>query len=387
MKRNWLTYVAITASLIAGFLCSTALADNKGMKFSGGSMRSFQGGGGGGGGGGLSRNLQLQSNNQFRNLNIQSRNLQSHNLQTQNFSGIKSQIKSHGLQGHNLGIHGNNQGIQTQIQRGNLQGGQLGQILGNANGNKPLIKINPGTQINGGNHNATPGIKIGGTGIKVGGTNNGLGITLGNNNVRTTIGHLHANGGNKSCHVAPKCIDPCFSKGCSPFGNTCSPCLKNWTVNCVPWWWNCHTHYCNKPIYYPVCTRPIVIPVPVYVGVPAVQERLVQVPVGATITMQAQGLGDVAGRLVLVMDKVSLEGQVNEWQPAAVTATLPMFDLAAPTPAELVIVRADGQPATSMKVELIPAQPAAAQPVAGAVQQAQAIEPVAEISAAAALVQ
>jgi len=344
MKRTWLTYVAITASLIAGFLCSTAFADNKGMKFSGGSTRSFNSGAT------QQRTMQFQqSNNTLRNL-------------------------------------GNIQGVQTQIHGGSFNGGQLGQILGNGNGGgKPQIKINPGTQIFNGQGNSqgnANGIKIGGTGIKIGGTNNnGLGITLGNSNVRNAIGQFQGGGNSsKKCYIAPKCIDPCFSKGCSPCGNSCSPCLKNWNVHCTPWWWTCHTHYCNQPIYY-VCSQPIVITVPVVVGVPVVQEQLVQVPVGSTITMQALGLGDVAGRLILVMDKVSLEGQINDWKLDAVTATLPMFSLAAPTLAELVIVKADGQPATSMKIQLIPAQPAAV----GAVQQAQAIDPAGELSAAAAL--
>src|SRR5262245_40555152 len=318
MKRNWLTYVAITASLIAGFICSTAFADNKGMKFSGG-------------------------------------NSQSHNMQFQQFK---------------------NQNLQSS---GHFNGGQLGQILGNGNGGKPQIKINPGTQIfngNGNGHsNGIGGIQLGNGGIKIGGSSNnngqGLGITLGNGGLKTTIG--------KQCHVAPKCIDPCFSKGCSPCGNTCSPCLKNWNPLCTPWWWTCHTHYCNCPIYYPVYTTPIIVAVPVAVAVPV--EQLVQVPVGSTITLQALGLGNVPGRLILVMDKVSFESQIVDWKLDAVTATLPMFNLAAPALAELVIVRGDGQPATSMKVELIPAQPVAA----GAVQQAQALEPAGELSAAAAL--
>jgi hypothetical protein len=136
-----------------------------------------------------------------------------------------------------------------------------------------------------------------------------------------------------------------------------------------------------------VCTRPIVITVPVAVplGVPVVEEPLVQVPVGSTITMQAFGSGHLAGRMILVMDKVSLEAQIVEWKEGAVTATLPMFALAAPMPAELVIVRADGQPATSMKIELVPALPAAA--VDANVQPAQATVPAGEISAAAALFQ
>jgi hypothetical protein len=394
MKSNWLTYVAITASLIAGFLCSTAFADNKGgMKFSGG-------------GGNSGRTMQFQqSNNTLRNLG---------NIQSSNFGGVQTQIKNNNLQsgvsGRNLGITLGNGGtngqglggIQTQIKSGHLNG-NLGQVLGQggSNGNSgivgrtPQIKINPGTV--GGIVNGTGNGQGNGTGINLGnikignrigtpgnGQGNGLGISLGNSTVRSAINI------NKQCHTAPKCIDPCFSKGCSPCGNKCSPCLKNWNVNCIPWWWTCHTHYCGCPVYYPVYTTPIIVTVPVAVpvGVPVIEERLVQVPVGSTITMQALGLGDVAGRMILVMDKVSLESQIVDWKLEGVTATLPMFDLAAPVPAELVIVKGDGQPATSMKIELIPAQPAAAaQQAVGAVQQAQFTQPAGELSAAAALVQ
>ena len=62
MKSNWLTYVAITASLIAGFLCSTAFADNKGgMKFSGGGSNSIRSSfSGGTNGGTMQRTMQFQ---------------------------------------------------------------------------------------------------------------------------------------------------------------------------------------------------------------------------------------------------------------------------------------------------------------------------------------
>lgn len=402
MKRTWLTYVAIAASLIAGFVCSTAFADNHGHSgghsFSGGNMM----------GGGQPRMQFQQSAPQIKNLGINGGNLSA------------QPIKNIGISGQNLGL-GN--GIQTQIKSGHVNG-NLGQVLGGTNGNSgivgrtPQIKINPGTGIglgNLGNGQPNTGIKIGVNnginginlhqgnlnGIKIGG-NNGLGISSGNLNI------------NKQCHIAPKYIDPCFNKGCSPHGNICSPCLKNWNPLCQPWWWTCHTCYYNQPIYYPVYTTPIVVAVPV-VGVPVVAETLTQVPVGSSITLQAMGLGDAPGRLIVVMDKVSLESQVVEWKLDGVTATLPMFNLAAPIPAELVIVRADGQPATSMKVELVPnlnVQPAAggAPQVGqvgqvsavgqlgqvgqvGQVQQAQAVQPVqatqpaGELSAAAALVQ
>src|SRR5262245_6295571 len=155
MKRNWLTYVAITASLIAGFICSTAFADNKGMKFSAGGFnagagRSFSNGGN------INnvRNSLLPAGALHRNVQMP--------LQSQNFGGIQNQIKNHNLQ----------QGIS-----GRVSGIQLGNG-GNNNNNgiginrTPPIKINPGTIggiVNGngqGTGNGLGGIKLGNSGIK-----------------------------------------------------------------------------------------------------------------------------------------------------------------------------------------------------------------------------
>jgi hypothetical protein len=367
MNRNWLTYVAITASLIAGFICSTAFADNKGMRLGGGSVRSSFSGGNTGG---SQPRMQFQQNNSIRN-SIQSSNFGGMQSQFKNH-GIQTQIKNHVQQSPVRGITQQNLGIQNQIEnhviqspvRGITQQDLRGRIGQAVNGNGITQKL-PQIQIQRGN--GIPGL--------INGSTNGVArIGIGNPNLKTTVNSAVA-----------KCLDPHFSKGCSPHGNKCSPCLMDWNPTCKPWWWTCHKHYCNQPIYYPVCTRPIVIQVPVYVGVPVVEEPLVQVPVGSTITMQALGSGDLAGRMILVMDKVSLEAQVIEWKEGAVTATLPMFALAAPMPAELVIVRADGQPATSMKIELVPAQPVAA--VDPNVQPAQATQPAGELSAAAALFQ
>jgi hypothetical protein len=91
-----------------------------------------------------------------------------------------------------------------------------------------------------------------------------------------------------------------------------------------------------------------------------------QIPVGATVTMQGTDLGDQLGMLVVQIDKISLPAQVNEWKPEGVNVTLPMLGLAGPTKAQLWMVRADGSVAANVAVELLPAQ----QQAAGAVGQA-----------------
>jgi len=88
-----------------------------------------------------------------------------------------------------------------------------------------------------------------------------------------------------------------------------------------------------------------------------VAEKLMQIPVGSTITLQGEDLGEFAGQLVVQIDKISLPAQLNDWQVDSVNATLPMLGLAGPTKAQLWMVKADGAVASNMAVELIPAQP------------------------------
>jgi hypothetical protein len=148
-------------------------------------------------------------------------------------------------------------------------------------------------------------------------------------------------------------------KGCHP----CKP-------GCKPWWW-CATPivstYC-KPCYPVVYTQPITVHMPVATPVavpvtpvtpdaPAAEEPLMKVPVGATLVLQTPGLGDSAGQVMIQMDKLAIPAMVNEWKPDAVTTTLPMFSLASPVTAEIVMVKADGTVANTLKVELINAQP------------------------------
>jgi hypothetical protein len=97
-----------------------------------------------------------------------------------------------------------------------------------------------------------------------------------------------------------------------------------------------------------------------------------QVPVGATLTLQALGLGNEAGQVMLQVDKIAIPAMVNEWTDGAVTTTLPMLGLGGQVIADIVLVRADGTVANSITVELVNAQPGAAQAAvpAGAVQPA-----------------
>jgi hypothetical protein len=347
MKSNWLRYVAILAALIAGTVCSTAFADGKGgFKFGGG------GGGGGGGGislrsaGGMSPGRTVQPNfnsNALRNLSGQVQGIQTRNLQGQvpNLGGIGNKInKVQPGQGTLSPILGNNGNAGRNI------GSRVGNVLGNTGiaGGQTPIKIHPGNVLQpGGNGNK---VGIGGHHLGIGGElKKNIGIAIGNTAIKNTIGNVVGN----NCHPGD------HGHGCEPH-----------KIGCKPWWWNCTPCYstCYKPCYPTVYTQPIVVQVPVPVQAPVVGEAvpvaseqpLMQVPAGATLTLQSPNLGDAAGQVMLQIDKVVIPAMINEWKPDAVTTTLPLIGLAAPAVAEIVMVKADGTVANSIKVELINAQ-------------------------------
>ena len=95
-------------------------------------------------------------------------------------------------------------------------------------------------------------------------------------------------------------------------------------------------------------------------------DRLLRVPVGATLTLQSPDLGTERGRLLLLVDKLALDATIQAWSPTQTTATLPALGIAEPLRALLVLVRADGRPASSVQLELVPAdwQPGPAEQVA-----------------------
>jgi hypothetical protein len=83
-------------------------------------------------------------------------------------------------------------------------------------------------------------------------------------------------------------------------------------------------------------------------------DRLPEVAVGSTVTLTAKDLG-TTGRALLVIDKLTLGVQVDEWTTDHATATLPKLAIRSPVPAEIVLVKADGYAASKVRVQLLPA--------------------------------
>jgi hypothetical protein len=357
MKRNWLTYVSIVAALLAGMVCSTAFAEGKkgGMQIGGSNFRV-----GNGSGNSTPKFQQLNGNNVIRSQNLGGTLGGTGGLQSQ---GFPKTIKNPNI-GSTIGQVQGGQGlggIRTMPKdlNGNLNKGNggLGIMIGERTGNKPKITVNPGVgqaiggAVLGGKVKIDPGFGAGksigdavlGKGGKI---DPGFGV---GKSINDAVLGKHCIPG---CN--PKPCDPC----CKPSNKWCGPC----------WWWSPCWDPCYKSCYYP-CTvyaypQTIVIPVQtVVVGAPVapvVAEQLMQIPVGATVTLQGNNLGDQLGMLVVQIDKISLPAQVNEWKPEGVNVTLPMLGLAGPTRAQLWMVRADGTVAANVAVELLPAQQQAA---------------------------
>jgi hypothetical protein len=351
MKRNWLTYVAIVAALLAGTVCSTAFADGKGgNKFKGSSnFRSLSGGGNGGGSSNLSRVKKVQGTGSFQQ------------FQHQGSSGISSNLKK-------VQIQQNTSGLSNQIRT----------MPGTVNGIKKIDpKFSQGIGANGGLSRVNPDL----TGKFKPAIVNGQTIQNSlNQNLTSKLNPAIVNGignGQGNLQLNPNAIkklNPAIvgSKFCGPISNPCyNPCNK-WCGPC--WWWT--PNFCNPcytGCYYPtIYTYPqtIVITQPVTtvvegaavapaVAIEPVAEKLMQIPIGSTVTLAGKDLGDAAGQVVVQIDKISLPAQLNEWKADSVNVTLPMLGLAGPTKAQLWMVKADGAVAANMAAELIPAKPEA----------------------------
>jgi hypothetical protein len=143
----------------------------------------------------------------------------------------------------------------------------------------------------------------------------------------------------------------------------------NCNVGCKPWWppiilgcVPCYGYGCYYGGYYPVYTQTVVWPATTSVVVTetaptttvVAAEKLPQVPVGSTLTLNAANLG-AKGQTLLLVDKLTLGVQIEDWTADHATVTLPLLGISGPTKAEIVLVKTDGYAASKVKVELVPA--------------------------------
>jgi hypothetical protein len=354
MSRSWLNQVAVLAAVAAASLSASAWADNKGMRISGGSIRAA---GGGSPGGSVSRGSVTPR-------------------PSGNFGGVSGGGFRPPTTSRVTPSAGGSFGGQVLNKGGSVLtkpplsvtpkplsplGPKLPIVGGGVSGGGPKVNpIAPIVNTKGGGLNIKPILGGAVGGIAIGPKAPGVGPVIGPKGPGIVAGGGFL-GGNSHC--AP----------CNPFKPGCHP------------WWFCPAWVAPAPTpYYPVVyTEPIVIRVsvpaaPIVVPVaestsdaPATppapgtsqpqattpEEKLLQVPLGATLTLQATGLGEQAGQVIVQIEKIAMPALVSEWKPDSVTATLPTVAIAENIRGELLLMKADGQLASSVKVELTPALP------------------------------
>jgi hypothetical protein len=337
MKRTWLNSVAALLAVTFGTV-GTALAH-------GGGGGGGHGGGGHSFGGGSSGPARSISSNMVRPANF---NAPVHN----NVSPLKVATPANGANVSPLKV-GSTNGAGSIKPSGPITSTHPGDNLkvgtGLQNAGNGKLKLPPGSIGPGG---AGKGPVAGGGGAGVGGQPGG--------------GSGGSGGGNSgNCH-----------KGGFPIVIGCLPCTGFYGG-----------YY--PPVYtQPVYVQPAVVQVttPVTVNETAADSlaantaadtttavaattteapaeagnKLPQVPVGSTLTLQSKDLGHANGQVLLVMDKMTMGMQINEWSNDYATATLPLIGVTGRTESEIVLVKADGHAASSVKVELVPAQQQAA---------------------------
>jgi hypothetical protein len=418
MKRNWLFGTALGSALIVASFSSNLFAGHG----HGGGFGGFGGGGGGGNSfrssGGSNMGMQSMKSTHF-NSGIQS--FRSNSVNSGSFSKLQ---QSSGGSFSPRKIGGLNNNLGSSLQRNVTGGPKLSNKISNHLGISPQnLRTAPtsGHKFNAKLGNVGLGTKIAtkpldpklGIGPKLGNQIGSQGITLHQGNKLN--GKLGNNLGGKivsglGVKVAPSGQAKPFCG--TPSGSNCHG------KSCDPWWWNCWNNHCYKPckpvvicpppytgpVYVPVTTvvqSPVEVPVavpadgavaegvaPASAEAPLAEGELVQVNMGATVTLQEPTLDAAQGQVLLQIDKVMLPTLVSEWKEGEVTFTLPGLGLTSPTKGQIWLVKADGKVANSLAVELLPAPAADATGEAAATPDevaGPAIESPAEVAAAAAL--
>jgi len=80
----------------------------------------------------------------------------------------------------------------------------------------------------------------------------------------------------------------------------------------------------------------------------------IQATVGGEVLLAGEGFGPRPGQLLVHLGELELEGEILGWYDLGVRATLPNLPLAAPTAAELIVIRGDGVAANPVKITISP---------------------------------
>lgn len=160
-------------------------------------------------------------------------------------------------------------------------------------------------------------------------------------------------------------IDPGTGGGTPPINPNPPYCPPHCPPHyCPPGWWP--RPICLPPIRLcpPVCYNTcvttvcpnVIVDQTVVVEQPVVEEAvepMLQLLVGKPATLEAEGLGDVAGSVAIEVGGIGLPTQVRSWTDKMLVIDVPFVGLNGPTPAMLHLFDANGKPLASIPVELV----------------------------------
>lgn len=85
------------------------------------------------------------------------------------------------------------------------------------------------------------------------------------------------------------------------------------------------------------------------------------VPVGSPLELQGEGFGPQPGQVVLNVAGLKLSAEVLGWSEVGIAVRMPQLALTEPTPIQVVVLRADGQPARPLSLTAVLPTPNAVQ--------------------------
>jgi len=75
---------------------------------------------------------------------------------------------------------------------------------------------------------------------------------------------------------------------------------------------------------------------------------------GMEVVLAGEGLGPQPGRVLLQVEGKEIDGEILGWYDLGVRLALPKLSLAAPTQADVIVIRGDGAAANPLKITLTP---------------------------------
>jgi hypothetical protein len=89
---------------------------------------------------------------------------------------------------------------------------------------------------------------------------------------------------------------------------------------------------------------------------PPAEPQIPQVPVGTQLKLDGDGFGATPGSVWVKIGTIRLRATIVDWTPQSAVIKLPELDLAAPTPAELLVMTSEGHQVEQADVQLVAAR-------------------------------